>query len=241
MHSAHGDAAHIAAVVEAGDEHLRVALELRGRRNRGDDGVEQGRDVGGGPAPVGAHPGLLGGAVDRGEVELVFGGVEVEHQVKHHLVDLLGSAVGLVDLVDHHYGLESHLDGLLEHKARLGHRALEGVDEQQAAVGHVEHTLHLAAEVGVSRSVDDVDLRAFVVDRYVLGEYRYATLALEVVVVEDELAGGLVVAEEVAGKEHFVDQCRFPMVHMGYNCYVSNILHLWCISFKPQNYKKSIK
>ena len=47
---------------------------------------------------------------------------------------------------------------------------LEGVDEQQAAVGHVEHAFHFTAEVGVARSVDDVDLGVPIVDRYVLGK-----------------------------------------------------------------------
>ena len=32
------------------------------------------------------------------------------------------------------------------------------------AVGHVEHALHLAAKVGVSRGVDDVDFGIFIVD-----------------------------------------------------------------------------
>ena len=43
---------------------------------------------------------------------------------------------------------------LLQDKAGLGHGALRRVHQQQDAVDHLEDPLHLAAEVGVSRGVD---------------------------------------------------------------------------------------
>ena len=45
-----------------------------------------------------------------------------------------------------------------EHEAGLGQRPLGGVDQQEHAVHQAETALHLAAEVGVARGVDDVDL-----------------------------------------------------------------------------------
>ena len=90
------------------------------------------------------------------------------HEVEHHLVNLLGATVGFVDLIHHYDGFQTDLKGLLKHKACLGHRALEGIDEQQAAVGHIEHTLYLATEVGVARSVDDIDFRTFPIDGNIL-------------------------------------------------------------------------
>ena len=90
--------------------------------------------------------------------------IEVAHEVEHHLVNFLGAAVGFVHLVHHHDGLQPDLQGFLQHEARLRHRAFEGIDEQQAAVGHIEYALHLAAEVGVSRGVYDVDFSAFIVN-----------------------------------------------------------------------------
>ena len=51
--------------------------------------------------------------------------------------------------------------------------------------------LDFAAEVGVARRIDEVDLHAFVMDGDVLGEDRDAALALEVVRVEDAVADEL--------------------------------------------------
>ncbi len=121
-----------------------------------EDGIEQRDDIVGRFFPVVRHPTLLGGTIDSGKVELILGGVETEHQVEHLLLHLLGAAVGLVHFVDYQYWLEPYLQGFLQYKASLWHGAFEGVDYQQAAVGHVEHAFDLPAEVGVTRGVDDV-------------------------------------------------------------------------------------
>ena len=76
------------------------------------------------------------------------------------------------------------MQSLLEHEARLRHGTFKGVDQQDAAVGHVEHTLHFTAEVAVPRSIDDVDLGAFIVDGHVLRKDRYPSFAFQVIVIQ---------------------------------------------------------
>ena len=189
------------------------------------DGVEHGSDVVGGFTPVEAHPALLGRAKHGGEVELVFGSIEVAHEFKHLFLNLVGAAVGFVHFVDDHNGFQTNLNGFLEHETRLRHGTLESVDQQQAAVGQVEHTLHLAAKVAMPWSVDDVDLVTVIVDRNVLGENGDASLALKIIAVKDLSAYYLVVAEEVTCCQHLVDERGFAVVDMCDNCYVSNFLH----------------
>ena len=224
--TADGYTTHIAAEVERGDEHLSVTLDSLGLGYIFDNGIEHSGDVVGRLLPVGRHPAILGRTVYCREVKLILSSVKIEHEVKHHLLHLVGTAVGLIDLVDYHYRLESHLYSLLKHKTCLRHRALKGIDQQQATVGHVKHTLHLAAEVGVTRGVNDIDLVSFVVDRYVLGEDCDAALTLEVIIIEDKLAGGLIVAEELARQEHFVYKSSLSVVYVSDNCNVAYLLHL---------------
>src|ERR687883_8224 len=85
-----------------------------------------------------------------------------------------GSSVAVpvraVDLVDDQDRLEADLERLAQHESGLGHRAIDGVDQQQAAVGHVEHPLDLAGEVGVAGRVDDVQLDAAEPNGGVLGQ-----------------------------------------------------------------------
>ena len=68
-----------------------------------------------------------------------------------------GARVGAIDLVDDDDRRQAALEGLAQHEARLRQRPFGGVDEQQHAVGHRQHALHFAAEIGVAGRVDDVD------------------------------------------------------------------------------------
>ena len=184
VYAAHGDTSGIGRVVQRSHQHLRRAFQLLGSRDVLQNAVQQGADVVGLFLPVGAHPVVLCRTVDDGEVQLVFGGVQAEHQVEHHFVHLFGAAVGLIDLVHHHDGFQTYLQRFLQHEAGLRHGTLEGIHQQDAAVRHVEHTLHFAAEVAVSRSINNVNLGVFVVDGNVLRENRYASLAFQVVVIQ---------------------------------------------------------
>ena len=247
MHATHGDTASVVAVIKRGDKHLRCALQVLRLRNYLHYLVEQIVDVVCRLLVVGTHPSVLGGAIDHREVELVLTGVEVAHEVEHHLVDLLGAAVGLVNLVDHHDRLQSYLQCLLQHETRLRHGAFESVDQEQAAVGHVEHALNLAAEVGVARSVKDVDLYSFPVYRDVLRKNRYPSLTLQVVGVEHLAAFILSISEKLSGEHHLVDQRGFTMVDVRNHCNVTNVLHRFYLKINAnlivlwvQNYKKNI-
>ena len=97
----------------------------------------------------------------------------------------MDALVGAVDLVDDDNDAVAELERLAEHEARLRHGALGCVDEQNDAVDHLQDTLDLAAEVGVARGVDDVDLRVAVAHGGILGQDRDAALALQIVGVHD--------------------------------------------------------
>src|SRR5262245_45564300 len=66
--------------------------------------------------------------------------------------------------------------------------------------------LHLAAEIGVPRRVDNIDLHPLVRERNVLGENRDAPLSLQIVRVEDALPLQLRFAEQAALAQQAVDQ-----------------------------------
>ena len=142
-------------------------------------------------------------------------GVEVEKEVLHLFDDLGDARVGTVDLVDDEDDGQALFEGLAQDEPRLGERALGGVDQQDDGVDHGEPALDLAAKVGVTRRVDDVDREAVPLDGGVLCEDGDALFALEVAGVHDPV-GDLLVGREGAGlAEHFVDERGLSMVHVG--------------------------
>ncbi len=146
------------------------------------------------------------------ELDLRGVGVEVEEQLVHLVHDLVRPRVGAVDLVDDEDDGQLQLERLAQHEPRLRQRPFGGVDEQQHAVDHRQRALDLAAEVGVARRVDDVDLRVAVLHRRVLGEDRDALLALEIHRVHDPVGDVLVLAEGAGLPEHRVDERRLAVV-----------------------------
>ena len=125
--------------------------------------VEQRREVGALDALLERRPAGFGVGVDDREVDLLGVGVEVDEELVDLVDDLGDPRVGAVDLVDDEDHRQLRLQRLAQDEARLRQRPLGGVDQEQHPVDHRQRPLDLAAEVGVARGVDDVELDAAVV------------------------------------------------------------------------------
>ncbi len=139
-------------------------------------------------------------------------GVEVEEQLVHLVHDLAHAGVGPIDLVDHENHGQLGLQRLAQHEPRLRQRSLGGVHQQQHAVDHRQPALDLAAEVGVSGGVDDVQLDVAVAERSVLGEDRDPLLALEVHRVQHACRHVLTDPKRAGLPQHRVDERRLAVV-----------------------------
>ena len=214
--AADGDGAQVAIVVECGDEQLERPLGVRmGRRDMADYCLEEGGKVQWRVVEVRDGVALARRGVEDGKVELVSVGSELKEEVLDG-PERLGDASGrAVDLVDNDDGAQTLGHGGLEDVARLGSRAVHGVDEQEAAVGHVDDALDLAAEVNVAGGVDDVDDNVAVADGGVLGKDCDAALALLRVGIHDEVDDVLVVPEDVGVAQHGVDKGGLAVVDVG--------------------------
>lgn len=78
----------------------------------------------------------------------------------------------------------------------------------------------------MTRGVYDVDFCILVIYGNIFGEDSNASFAFEVIIVEDEFAGRLIVAEEMAGEEHLVHQSGFAMVDVSDNGDIADVLHI---------------
>ena len=122
-----------------------------------------------------------------------------------------------VDLVDHDNWAKPPLERFAQHEPCLRQRTFRGVDEQHHAVHHRERSLHLSAEVGVARRVDDVDEHVVVMDRCVLRQNRDAALTLELVAVHRPLRDALVGAEHAALVQQRIDERRLAVIDVSDN------------------------
>ena len=166
--------------------------------------------------------------VDDRELDLRLVGVEIEEELVDLVDDLLRARVVAVDLVDDEHDRQPRLQRLAEDEARLRQRPLGRVDEQEDAVDHRQAALDLAAEVGVARRVDDVELHVADADGRVLREDRDPLLALEVDRVHDALVHVLVRAEGAGLPEQGVDERRLAVIDVGDDRDVAEIVAGGC-------------
>ena len=183
MHAPYGNATRIIRVVERSNKHLQRPLISRRRRNCIDNCIEQISNILRRLLPVLAHPVVFSRTIDYGEVQLLLRSVEIAHQVEDHLVNLLGAAIRFVHLIDDNDRLQANLQSLLQDESRLRHRSFKSIDQKQTAIGHIQNTLYLSAEVRVARRVYNVDFSIFIVDGDIFGEDRYTSLALQFIIV----------------------------------------------------------
>ncbi|MOA04876.1 hypothetical protein D3C78_1244490 [compost metagenome] len=153
--------------------------------------------------------------VHHREVQLLFGRAQLVEQVERGVDDEVGAGAGAVNLVDDHDRLQAQGQRLARHENGLRHRAFNGVHQQQHAVDHGQHAFDFAAEVRVSRGIDDVDVRAFVFNGTVLGQNRDAAFFFQIVRVHDPFGQRLVFAEGAGLAQQLVDQGGFTVVHVG--------------------------
>lgn len=112
---------------------------------------------------------------------------------------------------------------MTQNKPCLGHRTFEGIHDQKCAISHIEHALNFAAEIGVTRRVDDVDLHIFIGDRDILGQDGDATFALLVVRVEHALLDVLVFTKDACSVEQAVDERGLAVVDMSNDRNVTDV------------------
>ncbi len=141
--------------------------------------------------------------------------VEVQEEVLDFFDHLGDAGVGPVDLVNKENDGQSLLQGLAQDESRLGKGALGRVDQQDDRVDHRQAPFDLAAEVRVTRCVDDVDGEVVPLDRGVLGEDGDALFALQVTGVHDPLGEFRVGRKGARLAQHLVHQRGFPVVHVG--------------------------
>ena len=227
LDAAYCDAADIFVVVNARNEELEGAVEiLLGCGNILEDGLEKGLEIGAGDLGGIARRALSAGAEEHGRVKLLIGRVKVHEKLKHLVNDLVDALVGAVDLVDDDDDSVTELKRARQDESRLRHRALGSVNEQDNAVDHLEDTLDLAAEVGVSRGIDDVYFRIAVAHGGVLCHDGYAALALKVVRVHDAVNYLLIFAVNAALLEHLVNERGLAVVNVRDDGNISEFLHL---------------
>ncbi len=162
------------------------------------------------------------GVQDR-EINLFVRSVKINEEVVNFVDDFLRSSVLPVNLVDDDDDGQFLFQRFRQHVTGLRQRAFGSVNQQGYAVGQFQHAFDFAAEIGVSGSVQNVDLGFAKMDGGVFGHDRDAALAFQIHGIHDALDDFFVGAIQAGLFEHGVNQRGFAVVYVSDDGDVANV------------------
>ena len=222
LYAPYSYAADVIGVVECGYEHLHGTLFVPfGRRDMRYYRVEKRGKVAARFIGIDGRYTHARGSVHYRAVELAVVRAEVEEKFENFVHHFLGAGVGAIHFVDHYHRGQSERERVFENETRLRHGPLERIHEQHHAVYHFEYAFHFAAEIRVTRGIDDVYFIVLIVDGGVFRKYGYAALAFERVGIHYAFGRDLPRAERSALFKHLIHERGLAVVDMGYYSYVS--------------------
>ena len=229
LNASDADTPYVIVIVNGGHQQLeRCRLIALRSRNVIQDRVEQRRQI---LARLIRRQGcraIATGAVQHGGIQLIVVRAEINQQLQDLVLHFAEARVRLIYLVDADDDAMVELQRFLQNKAGLRHGSLGGIHQQDNTVDHLQHALHLAAEVGVPGGIDDVDFDTLVMNSGILGKNGDAPLPFQRAGIHDARHGFLVVPVDTSLLEQSVHQRGFAVVNVGDNGYISQIVSDHC-------------
>src|SRR6266850_4126599 len=178
---AKSDSAEVIGVIEIGGEQFETFAGVSaGRGNVFDDGVEERFHRAADVLEIELGITLFGAGIDDGEIHLLVGGMKGDEQVPDGIEHFVWIGVLAINFVDDDDWFCAGFEGFAENETGLRLGTVCGIDDEQHAVDHVHDAFDFAAEIGVPRSIDDIDVVILVFESGVFGADGDALFALEI-------------------------------------------------------------
>ncbi len=209
VHFSDSDPAYIFVIIDRADQYLRSGFRVA---FRGRNIVQNRFKKGGHVFPPGIHiqgsNSRFGGGEDEGAVQLLFTGIQIDKQFQHFINNFPWPRLRAVDFIDAYDNGKLQFQSLAQNEFCLRHSAFKGVHDENNAVYHFQDALHLAAEIGMARSIDNIDFGIFINN----GSGVHNTFR-----------NFLIFTENAALFQQFVHQCSLAVVNVGDNSNVSYV------------------
>ena len=209
------DAADEVVRGEVGDQHLQwMAWLVHWCGGGNENAIKEWDQVGARLLHVTRGGTGTGIRIDDWEVDLLLVRTEVQEELVDLVDHLLDARIGAVDLVDDEDDGERSCQCLREDVARLWEWPLGGIHQEEDGVYGEEASLHLSAEVGVPRGVDNDHADPLEIDGGLLGEDRDPLLALKVAAIHDALNELCIGPEGAVLAKEAIDQGGLAVVNV---------------------------
>ena len=176
---------------------------------------------------------IFSGSVYEWAFKLLLVSIQINKEFQYFIDDFLRSCFRTVDFIDAHDNRQFQFQSLAQYELGLWHGTFKCIYYQNYTIYHLENTLYLAAEVGMSRCVDDIDLGIFIIYGGVLGEDGNTTFAFDVVGVHDTFRNFLILTEYTTLLQQFIHKCRLAMIDMGNDRDIADVFSFLSHKYLP--------
>ena len=225
LHSAHANTAYIIIVINIGKQNLQrsVQFSLRGGHIF-QNSLKQRGHILAGHSRIRGSVAVSAGGVNHRKLQLVIIRAQLNKQIQHLIHHFGRPGAGTVDLIHHNHRPLSQAKSLFQHKPGLGHTALKSVHQQQNAIHHHQDPLYLAAKIGVTGSIHNINFRILIHDRRIFRKNGNPALPLQIIGIHYPFRHRLVRPENTALPQHLIHQGGFAVVYVGDNGNIPQIL-----------------
>ncbi len=224
VHFSDSDPAYIFVIIDRADQYLRSGFRVafRGRNIVQNRFKEGGHVLSPGIHIQGSNP-CFGRSEDERAVQLLFTGIQIDKQFQHFINNFPWPCLRAVDFIDAYDNGKLQFQSLAQNEFCLRHSAFKGVHDENNAVYHFQDALHLAAEIGMARSIDNIDFGIFINNGSVFGQNGNPPFPFDIVGVHNTFRNFLIFTENAALFQQFVHQCSLAVVNVGDNSNVSYV------------------
>src|SRR6266403_2235351 len=220
------DAPDIITVIKIRNEHLkkRIGRNFR-RRDVLNNGLEKRSHVFVLIIQFAHGKTIPGAGVDDRKIELLIARFQFDEEIEDQVERFARFRVLSVDLVNDDDGLETILQRLAQNESGLRLRTVVRVHHEQYAIDHLHNAFDLTAEVGVTRSVYNVDAVTVPLKSRVLRPNGNALLALEIHRVHHPLLDFLIRPKSSGLPQELIDQGSLAVVYVRNDGNVTDLFH----------------
>ncbi len=124
-------------------------------------------------------------SIHHRKIRLLITGAQLNEKIKGLIQSPLGTRTRLINFIYHHDGFVAGLNRFPQYELGLRHRTFFRVHDQQYAVYHAHNSLYLAAKIGVTRGVYDINFQILITYRGVFRQNSNTALTLQFIRVHD--------------------------------------------------------
>ena len=199
IHFSDTDTTNVFIVIDGADQHLCTCIRITFRSwNVIQDGLKQRNHIFWLIIDIVSCITVSCGSEEERAVKLIVRCTQIDEKFKDFINDFIRTCFRTVDLIDTYDNREFQCKCFFQNEFGLWHGTFKSVNQKDHSVDHLKDTFYFSTEIGMSRSVNDIDLCIFINNCSVFGKNGNSTFTFDIVGIHYSFGYFLIFTENTA-------------------------------------------